>query len=91
MGVKIIAEIDTLSQCLRIVGMTFAVREFIPIFSRVCFVVVFVFLLRKICPELTSVPIFLSNFFYLRHHHSVAGEWSRFMPRIRTCERWPLK
>ena len=48
------------------------------------------FFVRKICSELTSLPIFLC-FSYTRCLHSMAEKWSRFTPRIQTLEPRPPK
>ena len=47
-------------------------------------------MVRKISPELTSVPVFL----YILHvgqHHNMADERSRLASRIRTCKNGPPK
>ena len=44
------------------------------------------FCLRKISPELTSVPIFPT--FYMGCLHSMADEWCRSIPCIQTQEPW---
>ena len=51
------------------------------IVTRFCFLFL---CLRKISPDLTSVPIFLCFFLYVGHLHSVVSEWSRFAPGIQT-------
>ena len=49
----------------------------------------FPFLLRQICPELTSIPVFL--YFVYRMPPQHADEWCRSTPKIWTCEPGLLK
>ena len=57
--------------------------------SACIYIYIFFFLLRKISPELTAVPVFLH--FICVHLHSMADEWCGSAPRIQTHKPGPLR